>query len=276
MKRRALIFLLLAGLPLPVAAADPASAPDPRIRIVDYDANRVVRLAASPRAALQVIFGDGEAIQHVALGQPTAWEVAAEGPVLFIKPRGTPATSNLLVSTSTGTGRGRHYAFELAPLATKPAERAVFVLRFRYPSEEADQLSKALTAEALALEQKILQLKLERGAIEGPRNLDYELQGDFSLSPSEVSDNGRFTVMRFPASQALAAIYVVDEDGGERLAQFDVRGEFVVIHETSTLFRLRRGRQVLCIRNRAPGPAAAATGTLTASPEVERSLAPKP
>ena len=32
-----------------------------------------------------------------------------------------------------------------------------------------------------------------------------------------VSDNGRFTVLRFPGGQALPAIYAVAADGGEQL-----------------------------------------------------------
>jgi type IV secretion system protein VirB9 len=106
--------------------------------------------------------------------------------------------------------------------------------------------------------------------LEGPRNLAYEVQGSAALQPSEVSDNRRFTVMRFPAGQAIPAIYTVTPDGTESLVPFDVRGEFVVIHATAKLFRLRRGKDLLCIYNDANDPYGVTLGTHTAAPDVDR------
>ena len=113
-------------------------------------------------------------------------------------------------------------------------------------------------------------LQLQQGAIEGPRNLKYTVQGSTRLQPSEVSDNGRFTLLRFPGGQPMPAIFMVTEDGTERLTPFDVRGEFVVVHGTARSYRLRRGREVLCIFNEAYNPRSPQTGTGTASPHVDR------
>ena len=94
-------------------------------------------------------------------------------------------------------------------------------------------------------EQRLVALELQRGALEGPRNLAWSAQGDATLQPSEVSDNGRFTVLRFPGGQAIPALFEVGEDGSERLIPYDVRGEFVVVHAAPRGLRLRRGRAVL-------------------------------
>ncbi len=56
----------------------------------------------------------------------------------------------------------------------------------------------------------------------------------------------------------------------ERLVPYDVRGEFVVIHGVVRGLRLRRGQTVLCIYNEAFDDRSGATGTGTASPQVER------
>lgn len=103
-----------------------------------------------------------------------------------------------------------------------------------------------------------------------------EVQGASALEPSEVSDNGRFTILRFPAGQVIPAIYQVTPDGTESLVPFDVRGEFVVIHLTAAQFRLRRGHDVLCLWNKKPDPYGLNLGTRTASPDVDRTDLPSP
>ncbi len=255
-------------------------AADPRIKTVDYDPMQVVRIVGVFRTATQIILSEDETIQHVALGDTTGWDVAAEKNILFAKPKAPRKPTNLIVTTTTG-GETRNYTFELSTRAgatSRNAPDTFFVVRFRYLAQERAQLVKALTAAEAALEQKIVQLKLDRGVVEGTRNLAYEVQGSGAIAPSEISDNGRFTVLRFPGAQAVPAIYTVTPDGSESLVPFDVRGEFLVIHQTAPVFRLRRGREVLCIFNQAYAPYGVNLGTNTASPDVDRTVkeAPKP
>jgi len=252
---------------------------DPRIKTVDYDPLQVVRLVGAFRIATQVLFSDEETIRHVALGDTSGWDVVAEKNILFAKPKAVRAPTNLIVTTATAAGEVRNYTFELATRGG-PTDRAArdtfFVVRFRYPAQAKAKMTAALTAAEQALERKILDLKLDRGVIEGARNLDYALQGSAAISPSEVSDNGRFTVLRFPGAQAVPAIYAVTPDGSETLTPFDVRGEFVVIHQTGPQFRLRRGREVVCIFNQAYRPHGAPTATGTAAGDVERTAKETP
>src|SRR3546814_2514853 len=95
-------------------------------------------------------------------------------------------------------------------------------------------------------------LALDMGVLEGTRSLNYKVQGASALQPSEVSDNGQFTVMRFPNQREIPAIFTVNPDGSEATASFDVRDEFVVIHGVYKELRLRRGKVVLCIYNESP------------------------
>jgi type IV secretion system protein VirB9 len=248
---------------------------DPRIKTVDYDPLQVVRVVGVFRTATQILFSDGENIQHVALGDTSGWDVVAEKNILFAKPKAVRAPTNLIVTTVTTGGETRHYTFELATrggTTGRAAPDTFFVVRFRYPAQEKAQVAAVLSAAEQALQRKIIQLKLDRGVLEGPRNLAYQLQGSPAIAPSEVSDNGRFTVLRFPGQQAVPAVYTVTPDGTESLVSFDVRGEFVVIHQTAAQFRLRRGREVLCIFNQAYQPYGPVTGTGTSAPDVDRTL----
>ena len=242
---------------------------DARVRMIDYDPLQVVRITGVYRTATQVLFGDDETILHVAVGDTTAWDVAAEKNILFIKPKAGHGLTDLIVTTALPGGAARNYIFELT-MGRRAGGGGLYVLRFRYPADVKAAARAAISAQEQALIAKITALKLERGAVEGRRNLAYDVQGAPSLQPSEVSDNGRFTVLRFPAGQPIPAIYQVLPDGAEALVPFDVRGEFVVIHATAKQFRLRRGRDVLCIYDKGQGSPAAGLGTNTAAPDVDR------
>jgi len=266
--------LLLAAPALAVQTPRPGTA-DPRIKTIDYDPQQVVRIVGAFRTATQIRFGAEETILHVALGDTSGWEVAPETNILFVKPTTARAPTNLIVTTRTGDGDTRHYAFELTARsgATKTASSdTFFVVQFRYPDAEKARLEAALSAEAQAIEARVVQLKLERGVLEGPRNLAYELQGSTAIAPSEVTDNGRFTVLRFPGTQPIPAVYTVSPDGGEALVPFDVRGEFLVVHQTAAQLRLRRGREALCVFNLAFQPTGRPTGTATTAPDVDRTV----
>jgi type IV secretion system protein VirB9 len=270
---RRLILALCAAFTLTVAA--PALAEDgvrdARIVEVDYSADAVYRIAGAYRTATQVIFSPGETIRHVAVGDSVSWEVAAEGSVLFLKPRERLQATNLLVVTDRH-GVARHYVFELTARDPRDRSAAAYQVRFRYPADDQAAAVASLDRAAEAIETRLTDLSLGQGAIEGPRNLAYSVQGAVELQPGEVSDNGRFTVLRFPGSQPIPAIFSVSETGEESLVPFDVRGEFVVIHGVFSGLRLRRGRAVLCVFNEAFDPRGASTGTGTASPSVERTL----
>ncbi|HEX7947556.1 MAG TPA: P-type conjugative transfer protein VirB9 [Phenylobacterium sp.] len=266
---------LLLGAPAHAVQTPRPGPADPRIKTIDYDPQQVVRIVGAFRTATQIRFAPEETILHVALGDTSGWEVAPETNILFVKPTTARAPTNLIVTTRTGGGDTRHYTFELTarPGPTKAASSdTFFVVQFRYPDSETAHLAAALDAEARAIEARVVQLKLERGVLEGPRNLAYELQGSSAIAPSEVTDNGRFTVLRFPGAQPVPAVYAVSPDGSEALVPFDVRGEFLVVHQTAAQLRLRRGREALCVFNLAFQPAGRPTGTATTAPDVDRTV----
>ncbi|QYC11460.1 TrbG/VirB9 family P-type conjugative transfer protein [Brevundimonas nasdae] len=245
-----------------------AAARDERIHEIDYDPDAVYSVTGAFRTATQIIFSPQETIRHAAVGDSVAWEVAAEGSVLFLKPRERHQPTNLLVVTERG-GEIRHYAFALSARSDR-ADAAAFQLRFRYPDDQRHERAQAAASEAMHVERRLIGLELDRAALDGPRNLAWSVQGAVALQPSEVTDNGRFTVLRFPQGRSLPALYEVGDDGEERLIPYDVRGEFVVIHGAPTRLRLRQGRKVLCLYNDAPARSVSGTGTGTASPTVDR------
>jgi len=256
--------------------ADPT---DPRVRWVEYNDHQVYRVVGTFRSATQILLGPDETIEHVALGDTVSWEVAVAGHILFLKPRERAGPTNLIITTSRGGGELRNYAFELVARAggiSQATPNTFFQVRFRYPNDERERASRiSATQDAMrlaAIEAAAVKGALDRGVIEGPRNLAYKVQGSAALQPSEVSDNGQFTVLRFPANREIPAIYLVRPDGTETLVPFDVRDEFVVVHAVAGQLRLRRGSEVLCIYNQAPPAWGVDYGTNTGSPHVDRTM----
>lgn len=248
---------------------------DTRVRVVDYNESQVYKLNGVFRSATQIIFGEGEEIATAALGDTVSWEIAPAENMLFLKPRDEAGPTNLIVVTKSGDlSRTYHFALAARSGAIGQDSGAIFQVKFRYPGEEAAQAAaeaaRANMMQALQVEAGAVKMALDSAASQGPRNLNYMVAGARALEPSEITDNGQFTVMRFPRGQAIPSIFTVNEDGSEAIVPYDVRDEFVVIHQVAPQFRLRRGNTLLCIWNRSLERYGPDISGGTASPDVER------
>lgn len=256
------------------------TAQDSRIREAIYSDAEVYRIVGAFRSATQIVFSAGERVEHVALGDSVSWEVAPAENSLFIKPRELAGATNLIVITRSGAG-SRSYTFELSARRGTIGARSAdtfFKVVFRYPREEAAAAqaaaAQAAYARATALQSGAIRSALDLAVLEGKRNLQYRVQGSSAIQPSEITDNGQFTVLRFPNQRELPAFFAVNPDGGESIVPFDVRDEFVVIHGVFAQLRLRRGKEVLCVFNEAPDFYGRDPNTGTASSIVERTSGP--
>lgn len=253
-----------------------ATAQDSRIREVVYSDTQVFRIVGVFRAATQIVFAADERVEHVALGDTVSWEVAPAENSLFIKPRELAGSTNLIVMTRSPAGV-RTYTFELSARRGAIGPRAAdtfFKVVFRYPREEAAAAQAAAARAALlraaAVRDGAIRSALDLAVLEGRRNLRYTVQGSSAIQPSEITDNGQFTALRFPNQRELPAVFAINPDGSEAIVPFDVRDEFVIVHGVFAQLRLRRGREVLCIFNEAYDPNGRDPKTGTASSVVER------
>jgi type IV secretion system protein VirB9 len=246
---------------------------DHRVREVNYSDQNVIAIRSAFRTATQIEFAQGEVIKFVAMGDTVSWEVAPAENSLFIKPRERASGTNLIVVTEY-VGQKRNYTFALSAAPNSRTAETYFKVRVRYPEQEAAALREAAARRQLAqvLEQQngAMKAALDLGVLEGARNLNYTVQGASAIQPSEVTDNGQFTVLRFPNQREIPAIFTVNPDGSEATASFDVRDEFVVVHGVFRELRLRRGKVVLCIYNGNPNFYGRDPKTDTASEVVDR------
>ena len=272
----AAIAMMIAASPALADENPRPTAQDSRIREVIYSEGQVFRIVGVFRSATQIVFSAGERVEHVALGDTVSWEVAPAENSLFIKPRELAGATNLIVMTRSGAGI-RNYTFELTARRGGIGARTpdtFFKVAFRYPREEAAAAQAVATqaaySRAVALQSGAIRSALDLAVLEGRRNLKYTVQGSSAIQPSEITDNGQFTALRFPNQRELPAFFAVNPDGSESIVPFDVRDEFVVIHGVFGQLRLRRGKEVLCVFNEAPDFYGRDPKTGTASSIVER------
>jgi len=246
-----------------------AGARDERVRFVNFDPANVVKVNGVIRASTQVIFAEDEEIAHVAIGDSIAWEVAPAGSILFLKPREKHPPTNLQVVTTRRDGRKRSYQFELS-IAEASLKESYFVVKFAYPSDEADRRRADAAAQSQSRENTIVEKTFDLHQQYGARNWRFSAQGSAELEPDAVFDDGKTTSFRFAGNREVPAIYMVGSDGAESLVPKDVRGEVVVVHATAREFRLRRGGDVLCVFNEAFDAVGVNPGTGTTSPSIAR------
>lgn len=242
------VAITLAPHPAFAAQTPAPGMKDARVRNVNYDPDQVVSIIGHFRHAIEIEFGPGETVTQAALGDTVSWQIAPVGNIVFLKPREKAGGTNLIVITNAG-GTPRTYHFNLA----LGAAATMYGIRFHYPQQEraqaAAQTQLAAMQAAKAVESTVVTAALDHAVIEGTRNMKYTVQGDSALQPSEISDNGEFTVLRYPGHADLPSVFAVDVDGSETIVPYDVREDFVVIHAVYRQLRLRRGNTVLCVYN---------------------------
>jgi type IV secretion system protein VirB9 len=215
-RRTLAILLALLG---PSAAAQVRPQPgygDARMQTIDYRRDQVVQIEGAPGYQVLIALAPDEQIQNVALGDSGAWQVVANqsGNMLFVRPTQDGVSTNMTVITSA-----RFYSFDLVPANGAPP----YEVRFRYPAEPG----MGLSGEAV-------------GAIDLIGL--YRLSGTKSMWPSRINDDGAKTYIEWPHDAALPAVFVIDENGRERLANGNMRGDLYVIDSVAEqlLFRIDR------------------------------------
>lgn len=217
--RLAFLIALIGVLFAHPASAQVRPAPgigDPRIQTVTYDPDQVVLLQVSTGYQLTVEFAPDERIENVAVGDSGAWQITPNkrGDHLFIKPTTNSVITNLTVITDART-----YVFELAPGGgSNPA----YTIRFDYPKPPATAAR-------------------DTPAIEAGR---YKLSGAPALRPDAISDDGLKTYIIWREDQTLPAVFVIDRQGRETLADGAMRDGRYVLDSVNDRLIFRLDQQI--------------------------------
>lgn len=238
-------LLLLAALPAPALQRPSHSDYDRRIQYVDYNPDEVVQVNVAAGFVTDLCFSAEETVKSYVTGFSSAWDFAASGNHLFLKPKDEEATTNLVVVTDKRT-----YNFQVQLIQT-PAV-ATYQLKFRYPLEEAAK--KAAEEKKKRDEELLAHQKREADARRRlAANYDYTMNfgaaaASRSIAPVRAWDDGRFTYLQFRANADFPLVYRVTEEG-ESLLNSHVEGQLLVIHGIYPSFVLRAGQAVVGIYN---------------------------
>jgi type IV secretion system protein VirB9 len=241
---------LLASSSVVLANQDPLPlGTDSRLRVVAYNQNDVVTIVGSQLTQTSIQFGDSETIKAVEAGNSIAWTVEVDKNkqnILFLKPTMDMPNTNLEVVTDKYI---YHFALVSAPKNSPNNKEVTYNVRFKYP----DEINATIAAQT--------QVKKERrDAVVTNNPVDpLKVNWDYSFSekcskeyaPIKAFDDGKFTYFQFPNNTETPAIFMVDSKGHESLANWTMRGKYVVIQRIARQFSMRNGKVVSCVFNQA-------------------------
>ncbi len=237
--------LIAAALFATMALPGSLAAQDSRLVDLEYDPASIVRIEGRVNVQATIRFGEGEAIQNVAIGDSQKWQVtpARNANLLFVKPLSERASTNMTVVTDR-----RVYLFDL--VASPNHRDPLYVLTFLYPEDEAAAEEAARLAEAEAEAESAQSANpMEMAAanddlaVLDPARLNFAwaAEGERALLPEQVYDNGDATFLAWPVGAPMPAILVKDEDGTEGPVNYAVRGDMIVLDLVPGEIILRSG-----------------------------------
>ncbi len=261
---------------------------DSRMRYIAYDAGQVVHLSTTVGSTLVVDFSPTETVTAVAETDSIHLAAIPKGSYLFFKPSSALPLQPVIVLTQRLDGSVRRYVFEIEtvsdPTTANGADGVFYSVQFTYPADVAAVKAagraehwraykaaalKAAAAASSSAASTILASENTNPAV-GTRNYRYVAQGDASLTPISVFDNGYSTLFQFPGNERIPAMFVINPDGKESTAPYSVNGDNVEVGQTAREFRLRDGNTVLDVYNLGYNSDGQNPGTGTTSPDVNR------
>ena len=220
----------------PYSERTPISSPigdlDSRLRIVEFNAGEIYRLAGCMGFQTTVTLASNEHVDTVSIGDSSAWQVTANkrGDLMFLKPTSAKAFTNLTVITDKRT-----YNFELrnAPEADCNKGRVAYELRFHYPPETPT--GTPVAGPKTPVDPNAFLPPAEK------RNTAYSYTGSADLVPLRVFDDGLSTYFRWSASAQTPAVYALNSDNSESIVNYSARGDYLVVEQVARAYVLRRG-----------------------------------
>lgn len=246
MKKLALSLSIIAGLLLSnVALAEikpKDTLTDERIKQVEFQKNNVVTIYGKPFVSTQIIFGDDESILDVQGGDEAGWSVHIDKAlpnILTIKPTLFDSNTNLAVVTNDKNNAKRIYHFHLLMAnASKVNEvKPTYAIEFTYPDKEKAKLEATLN---FLQRQKDSILKAAKKPSD--YHWDYSFNGNKTIMPLHVFDDGQFTYLQLRSNQTVPSVFAVDnKEGEESVVNTRIEGDYLIIQQVAPQYTLREG-----------------------------------
>lgn len=278
--KKTIIGLLLA-LPLVASAMDipRGGVFDSRLREINYNAKDVTEVVVDIGSLVDVVFAEGEkVIKKGMFGvKEEYWTIGTTANHLVFAPEKMGGDGAVKVLTNK---RAYNFYLTARPAPTTPVveingkkkvtvhkpttdAQTTFQISFAYPDDDAAKRKAEKSAADLKAKMEVKQT---------PRNFNYWVQGSEDLTPDEAYDDGTVTTLVFNGNRQIPAIFVINEDGSESLANRTVEGGKVVVHMLARKFVLRKGKSVTCVFNETFDPIGVENTSGSTVPNVHREI----
>ncbi len=213
---------------------------DARIKQVEYQKNNVVSIEGQAFVSTQIIFGEDEVILDVQGGDEAGWTAHIDKSlpyILNVKPTLFDSNTNLSVVTVDAHHDKRMYRFHLLMGSAVSEKNATYAVEFVYPDKEEARLQETLN---YLKHQQLAIINASKNPSD--YHWDYSFNGDKSIMPLHVFDDGQFTYLQLRPGQAVPSVFAVDNKAGdESVVNTRTEGDYLVIQQLAPQFTLREG-----------------------------------
>lgn len=242
MKKFLLLLILLAIFPcfsFAVVQLPRVIGAEKRFRAYVYNPNDVYRYVGHYLSQSYIEFEKGETVQTISMGDTTAWQTVVMENKLFLKPVDSYPETNMTILTNKRT-----YHFELDAVDAKSIveDDVLFYVKFIYPESDDKNIVIFNTNKTRDDMPDLRDLS--------KYNFNYEFSGSSQIAPIKVFDDAEFTYLEFADKNAeLPAIFAVDSEGYEKIVNFRIVENYVVVEQVASQLTLRNGNDVVCVYN---------------------------
>ena len=236
----------------------------------------VVPLTAGAGLVTTIELDPQEQILSYASGFSSAWEFAAEGARLYLKPKRPRASTNLAVATASRT-----YLFELRSAPDRNASKTPsvdYLVRVTVPAAPVPPGTRTVSPEMKReTAARLLAKPLVPGTHGSGTSARYRMNfGDApesqSIAPVAAGDDGRFTYLELPAGSDFPAVFRKGAEGEAIVASHLEPDGRLVIHGVYPELRLRAGAAVVGLYREPEAKTLPPLPGNAARPELEREL----
>ena len=269
---------------------------DPRVCDVKYDANDVTDVVSIMGNTVSIRFGQHERITNVTPSDTAHLKffITEGSNMLWLKGTLAMPPQPISIRTMTEDNVPRDYALRWTALSdAKPnvalavasnvdvtevpaaeGKNICYLIRYGYPVEVTAAQAAAWRKQKAKQAAEADEIALHQAELQRGHNMHYVAQGDASIGPTEIFDDGYTTTLRFPGNMRIPVIFKRTPEGtdAEVTGTTTEEGGIVKIHSVLPYIRLRDGDLVLCIWNRAYTAIGDNPGTGTTAPEIDRGV----
>ena len=233
------------------AEVQPISMPgDTKLVVFNYDQNNTYSIYTMPGMITDIQLGDDEKLSAFAFGDSIQWITADADGHLFVK----PTLSGLFTSATIVTNkRSYQLTFKSVPDGQKWYQR----VSWHYPQMIMLKKAEEKKAEEKKIEQE--EKKQQDDPVVSQTdvntlNFNYQIDGSADFKPEQVFDDGTFTYLKVNAkSQEMPAMFVVSDKGETELANYVIKGNYMMLQRTSNVILLKLGKQEVRISKKQKG-----------------------